>query len=315
MSDVFRVLSPGPLTTVQDAGRTAFQHMGVPVSGALDRYGLQVANWLVGNDGGCAVLEATLVGPRLEVLAEADMALTGAASALTINGLPAPGWTSQRVRPGDIVDTGVPENGCRSYLAVGGGIDVPPVMGSRATYLGGRLGGVEGRALTAGDVLRRGPARLLDRPRRLPWFPLYGGEVILRAVVGPQDRYFRSALATFFDSPFTVSAQANRMGYRLEGPALVREADAPASIVSEPIVAGNVQVPADGKPIILLNEQTLGGYAKIATVISSDLFKVAQAKPGDTVRFVAVTVDQAGAIAHQWATFLGDIQTLLAAGG
>jgi biotin-dependent carboxylase-like uncharacterized protein len=315
MSDVFRVISPGPLTTVQDVGRKAFQHMGVPVSGALDRYALSVANWLAGNPAASAVLETTLVGARLEVLAEADIALAGAASALTINGLPAPGWTSHRVRPGDIVDTGVPENGCRSYLAVGGGIDVPLVMGSRATYLGGRIGGFQGRALAAGDVLQAGPANLRRRPRRLPWFPLYGGEVILRAVVGPQDRYFRSALATFFDSPFTVSAQANRMGYRLEGPALVREADAPASIVSEPIVAGNVQVPADGKPIILLNEQTLGGYAKIATVISSDLFKVAQAKPGDTVRFVAVTVDQAGAIAHQWATFLGDIQTLLAAGG
>jgi allophanate hydrolase subunit 2 len=136
--------------------------------------------------------------------------------------------------------------------------------------------------------------------------------VVLRAVPGPQDGYFRSALATFFESPFTVSAQANRMGYRLEGPALLREPDAPASIVSEPIVAGNVQVPADGQAIILLNEQTLGGYAKIATVITPDLFKVAQAKPGDTVRFAPVTVAEAGAIARQWATFLREIQALLA---
>jgi biotin-dependent carboxylase-like uncharacterized protein len=315
MTNIFHVVSPGPLTTIQDAGRTAFQHMGVPVSGALDRYALPVANWLVGNDGGCAVLEATLAGARLEVLAEADIALTGAASALTINGAPAPGWTSIRVRPGDVVDAGVPESGCRSYLAVGGGIDVAPVMGSRATYLGGRIGGIDGRALEAGDVLRRGPASLLDAPRRLPWFPLYGSEVILRAVPGPQDGYFRSALETFFDSPFTVSARANRMGYRLEGPELAREADAPASIVSEPIVAGNVQVPADGQAIILLNEQTLGGYAKIATVITPDLFKVAQARPGDTVRFVAVTVAEAGAIARRWAIFLHDIQMLLSAGG
>ncbi|MBW2357084.1 MAG: hypothetical protein JRF23_10075 [Deltaproteobacteria bacterium] len=173
MSDVFGVISPGPLTTVQDAGRPAFQHMGVPVSGAVDRYALRVANWLVGNAGGCAVLEATLAGVRLEVLAEADIALTGAASALTVNGVRAPGWASVRVRPGDVVDAGVPEDGCRSYLAVAGGIDVPPVMGSRATYLGGRLGGFNGRALEAGDVLRRGPAKLLDRPRCLPWFPLY----------------------------------------------------------------------------------------------------------------------------------------------
>ncbi|MBW1646935.1 MAG: biotin-dependent carboxyltransferase [Deltaproteobacteria bacterium] len=312
MSDVFGVISPGPLTTVQDAGRPAFQHMGVPVSGALDRYALRVANWLVGNAGGCAVLEATLAGVRLEVLAEADIALTGAASALTVNGVRAPGWASVRVRPGDVVDAGVPEDGCRSYLAVAGGIDVPPVMGSRATYLGGRLGGFNGRALEAGDVLRRGPAKLLDRPRCLPWFPLYGSTVVLRAVPGPQDGYFRSALETFFDSVFTVSAQANRMGYRLEGPVLAREPDAPASIVSEPIVAGNVQVPADGQAIILLNEQTLGGYAKIATVITPDLFKVAQAKPGDTVRFLPVTVAEAGAVARQWAAFLSEVQALLA---
>jgi biotin-dependent carboxylase-like uncharacterized protein len=312
MSDVFRVKWPGPLTTVQDAGRTAFQHMGVPVSGALDRYALPVANWLVGNAGGCAVLEATLAGAQLEVLAEADVALTGAASALTINGRQAPGWTSIRVRPGDVVDAGSPENGCRSYLAVRGGLDVPPVMGSRATYLGGRLGGFAGRALAAGDVLQRGPAKLLDRPRRLPWFPRYGSTVVLRAVPGPQDGYFRSALETFFNSGFIVAAQANRMGYRLEGPALVRKPDAPASIVSEPVVAGNVQVPADGQAIILLNEQTLGGYAKIATVITPDLFKVAQAKPGDTIRFLPATVAEAGALARQWAAFLSEIQALLA---
>lgn len=312
MSEVFRVISPGPLTTVQDAGRTAFQHMGVPVSGALDRYASCVANWLVDNPGGCAVLEATLAGAQLEVLAEADIALTGAASALTINGRRAPGWTALRVRPGDVVDAGSPQDGCRSYLAVGGGIDVPPVMGSRATYLGGRIGGFDGRALAAGDVLERGAARLLHRPRRLPWFPLYGATAVLRAVAGPQDGYFRAALGTFFHSPFTVSAQANRMGYRLEGLALQREPDAPASIVSEPIVAGNVQVPADGRPIILLNEQTLGGYAKIATVITPDLFKVAQAKPGDTIRFLPVTVDEAGAIARQWAAFQDEIRALLA---
>jgi allophanate hydrolase subunit 2 len=127
-------------------------------------------------------------------------------------------------------------------------------------------------------------------PRRLPWPPSHGSEVVLRAVPGPQDGYFRSALATFFERPFTVSAQANRMGYRLAGPALVREPGAPASIVSEPIVPGNVQVPANGQAIILLNEQTLGGYAKIATVITPDLPKVAQAKPGDTIRFAPVTV-------------------------
>jgi biotin-dependent carboxylase-like uncharacterized protein len=311
MTDVFKVISPGPLTTVQDRGRPVFQHMGVPVSGALDRFALHVANRLVGNGNDVAVLESTLIGPCLETLGEADIAVTGAATGLTINSRPAPGWTSIRVRPGDIVDPGPAENGCRAYLAVGGGIDVPPIMGSRSTYLGARIGGFHGRALEAGDILSRGPAELLDRPRQLPWFPLYGSEVRLRAVAGPQDGYFRRALDAFFESPFTVSAQANRMGYRLQGPELVREPDAPASIVSEPIVAGNVQVPADGQPIILLGEQTIGGYAKIATVVTTDLFKVAQAKPGDTVRFIPATLDAAREAARQWAAYLNEIDLLL----
>lgn len=311
MSDLFRVLFPGPLTTVQDLGRTTFQHMGVPLSGALDRFALRVANRLVGNAPGAAVLEATLVGPRLEVRGAAEIAVTGAATGITVNDRPAPGWAVLRVGPGDVVDLGAPENGCRAYLAVGGGIDVPPVMGSRSTYLGARLGGLEGRALKEGDLIRRGPAERLARLPHLPWYPLYGSTARLRAVPGPQDDFFRTALEIFFRSPYTVTAQANRMGYRLEGPALAREAGAPASIVSEPIVPGHVQVPADGQPIVLLTEQTIGGYAKIATVITPDLFKVAQAKPGDTVRFVPLTLEEAHQAHREWADYLAMIDALL----
>jgi antagonist of KipI len=313
MSDVFRVLAPGPLTTVQDRGRLAFQHMGVPISGALDGFALRVANRLVGNLADGAVLESTLVGPRLEVLCPADIAVTGAATNLTLNDRPVPGWTALRVAPGDIVDLGAADNGCRAYLAVGGGIDVPPRMGSRATYLGGRFGGLEGRALQAGDILKHVPADLLARPRHLPWFPLYGTTACLRAVPGPQNDFFQSALEVFFEASFTVTAQANRMGYRLEGAVLAREPQAPASIVSEPIVAGNVQVPADGQPIILLTEQTIGGYAKIATVITPDLFKVAQAKPGDTIRFLPVTLEAAHAALREWTAYLERIEQLLSA--
>jgi allophanate hydrolase subunit 2 len=135
----------------------------------------------------------------------------------------------------------------------------------------------------------------------------------LRAVPGPEDEYFKSALETFFEASFTVSAQANRMGYRLSGPTLARDPGAPASIVSEPIVPGNVQVPADGQPIVLLTEQTIGGYAKIATVITADLFKLAQAKPGDTVRFVPVTREAAHDALRQWSAYLEHIDALLSA--
>ncbi|MGA6924779.1 MAG: biotin-dependent carboxyltransferase family protein [Desulfosarcina sp.] len=311
MTAALKVLAPGPSTTVQDRGRFDFQHMGVPMSGVADALAYRVANRLVGNPTGCAVLEATLVGPRVEALCPADIALTGARTALTVNGQSVRGWMSIRVGPGDVVDVGAADNGCRSYLAITGGIDTPPVMGSRSTYLGGRLGGLEGRPLKTGDVLHRGMGRLLDRPRRLPWHPLYAAKTCLRAIAGPQEAFFKASLDHFFASDFTVTAQANRMGYRLGGPAMSRDADAPASIISEPIMPGNVQVPADGQPIILLAEQTLGGYAKIATVISTDLFKVAQAKPGDIFHFIPVTLAQAHDIGRQWAAYLNQLDESL----
>ena len=315
MTDALKILAAGPATTVQDRGRFGFQHMGVPVSGAADVFAYRVANRLVGNPVDCAVLEATLVGPRLEVLCPADIAMTGARTALSVNGQRAWGWTSVQVRPGDVVDVGAADNGCRAYLAITGGIDAPSIMGSRSTYLGGKLGGIQGRPLKLGDVLRRGPGGLLDRPRRLPWYPLYGPETYLRAITGPQDDFFKSCLGVFFEADFTVTAQANRMGYRLSGPLLARDPDAPASIISEPIVPGNVQVPADGQPIILLSEQTLGGYAKIATVISTDLFKVAQAKPGDIFRFIPVSLSQAHKIGCEWEEYLNQIDELLGGEG
>ena len=311
MTAALKILFAGPATTVQDRGRPAFQHMGVPLCGAADDFACRVANRLVGNPPDAAVLEATLVGPRFEVRCPADIAVTGARASLTVNGRPCLGWASIRVGPGDVVDVGAADNGCRAYLAVTGGIDVPPVMGSRSTYLGGRIGGLDGRPLKDGDVLARGPGRLLDRPRRLPWHPLYAEKTGLRAIAGPQDDWFTAGLDVFFGAEFTVTAQANRMGYRLSGPPILRDADAPASLVSEPIAPGSVQVPADGQPIILLREQTLGGYAKIATVISTDLFKVAQAKPGDTFRFAPVTLAEAHDILGQWTAYLATIDEVI----
>ena len=311
MKAALKVITPGPATTVQDRGRFGFLDMGVPVCGTLDGFSARIANRLVGNTLDCALLEATLVGPCLEALAALDIAVTGARSDLTINGKREPGWTSIRVWPGDRIEVGAADNGCRSYLAVTGGIDVPLVMGSRSTYLGGKLGGMQGRVLQSGDVLPCGVGRLLGRTRALPWYPLHCEETWLRVVPGPQDDFFTSASKVLSESAYGVTAQANRMGYRLEGAPLVRDPGAPASVVSEPIVPGSIQVPADGQPIILLTEQTLGGYAKIATVISADLFKVAQARPGDTFRFIPVTLVQAHDILGQWAAYLDGIDALL----
>ena len=297
MTGLFRVLSPGAYTTVQDAGRFGYQSLGVPVSGALDPFAYRVANLLVGNAPDLACLELTILGPRLEVQAEADIALAGAELGFAVNGQAVPGWRSVRVRAGDVVEVGQVRAGCRGYLAVTGGIGVPPVMGSRSTYVGGKLGGHLGRPLQAADLLPAGSGPLLAVPRELPtrFVPEYPGEIVLRALRGPQDDFFAEGLEVLFGSPYLVTAKADRMGYRLQGPLVSLREGRPRSIVSEPSMPGGVQIPPDEQPIVLLVEQTVGGYAKAATVISTDLGKVAQATPGDTVRFAEVDLAAAHA--------------------
>lgn len=293
--ELFAVRNPGPMTTVQDLGRLAFLDRGVPLSGALDPFAGRVANLLVGNPEEAAVLEITVMGPTLEVLTPADIALTGADMGMTINRAPVRAWRTVRVNPGEVIRIPRAVNGCRAYLAVTGGIDVPLMMGSRSTFVRAKIGGVEGRGLIKGDILHRGAGSLLSRPREFPneWIPQYAREIALRAVPGPQDDAFREGIDAFFGASYEVTQQADRMGCRLRGAAVHRDAGSPESIVTEPTMPGNVQVPADGQPIILLVEQTSGGYAKIATVITSDLPKVAQAIPGNTVRFERVTLENA----------------------
>jgi len=294
--DAFLVQAPGSYTTVQDNGRFGYQKMGIPVSGVLDSFAGSVANLLVGNPEESAVLEITVVGPRLAFLREIDVALAGAEMGATLNNQPVNCWESFRVSPGDILKMRQVKSGCRAYLAVSGGIEVPKVLGSRSTYVGGKLGGYQGRPLKKGDILRCGEGAFLDVPRRLPsvWIPRNSSGIVLRAVPGPQDDFFHEeGLATFFRSEFTISTNANRMGYRLQGPSIRQKENLPASIISEPSISGSVQIPADGQPIILLGEQTMGGYTKIATVISTDISKVAQAIPGNVVRFEKVTLETA----------------------
>jgi biotin-dependent carboxylase-like uncharacterized protein len=288
--DAFNVLEPGPYTTVQDGGRYGYQQFGIPPTGALDQFAYRVANILVGNPEGAAVLESTVVGPRLEIVTEADIAVTGAEMPVTVNDQPMATWRAIRVRPGDVVRVGQVKSGCRSYLAVTGGIDVPVVMGSRSTYVGAKVGGHQGRLLAPGDCLPRGERVPHGVDSQVPsaFIPRYESEIQLRAVPGPQDEYFDEALATFFSEEFVVSPKADRIGYRLQGPALLHRDGVDKSIISEPSLPGGVQVAPDGQAIILLVEQTVGGYTKIATVISTDIPKVAQAKPGDRIRFEEV---------------------------
>lgn len=293
--DVFSVLAPGGYTTIQDQGRSGYQRMGIPVCGALDAFASQAANLLVANSANAAVMEITVMGPRLEILAEADLAVTGAEMGMTLNDQPLDAWKSFRAKPGDVIDIQQVKSGCRAYLAVNGGIDVPEVMGSRSTYVGGNIGGYRGRLLKAGDVIQCGKASGFQGARTMPsdLIPSYPPEIVIRAIPGPQDDFFREGLDTIFQSDYMVSTKADRMGYRLQGPKIGIREGMPKSIISEPTMPGGVQIPPDEQPIILMVEQTVGGYTKIVTVISVDLPKVAQATPGDAIRFERVSLETA----------------------
>ncbi len=209
-------------------------------------------------------------------------------------------WESIAVHSGDLLRFKGVRSGCRSYIALTGGIDVPMVMGSRSTYVAGKIGGIGGRPLTAGDRLSKGEGK--EKPDvRVPssLIPTYPDEMEVRVILGPQDDYFGEGIQEFLHSTFKVSAKADRMGYRLEGDPIIHKDGVVKSIISEPSMPGGIQVPPDGQPIILLVEQTVGGYTKIATVISSDIGKVGQAKPGNRIRFRQVELEEAHAILRE----------------
>jgi antagonist of KipI len=302
-----KVLRPGMLTTVQDLGRWGHQHAGVAVAGPMDAYSHRRANRLVGNPDGASALEVTLLGPEVEFDSEVVCASAGARFALTVDGAALDADRAFVVPAGVRLRFGARLAGARATLAVRGGVDVPPTLGSRATSLASRMGPFGGRALAAGDVLRIGAAaavgaRPAGGPMRIP-----DGGARLRVLLGPHDALFTpEALDVLLHSRFIVSPQSNRMGYRLEGPPLAHLG--PADILSDATPVGSLQVPASGQPILLMaDRQTTGGYSKIATVISADLPLAGQLAPGDWIRFSACTRAAAiDALAAQESVLSGD---------
>lgn len=296
---LLEVLEPGLLTTVQDAGRKGWARYGVPPSGPLDEAAFTAANDLAGNPPDAAALEITLTGPALRVGRECLIAVCGAEFDLWVGVLPVPLWHAVYVRAGQIVTFGARRRGARVYLAVSGGIALPPFLGSQATYLPGGFGGLDGRALRAGDRLplgattMRNPAQSAGRVWPVERRPPYTPQPTLRVVLGPQDDYFTAeGIATFLDSAYQLTSEADRMGARLQGPPIAHRG--PTGSVSDGVVAGSVQAPPDGQPIVMLaDHQTTGGYPKIATVIRADLPLLAQCLPGDRIRFAAVTLAEA----------------------
>lgn len=287
-----QVLSPGPMTTVQDRGRFGYIALGIGPSGAMDQAAYAAANRLVGNRHGEAVLEATLLGPTLKFEEDCLCALTGADMDAKLEGQPVEPYRSFLVRAGQTLALGFARTGCRGYMAVKGGIQVPEVMGSRSTNLKCALGGLEGRKLRAGDRLPVTNTPKNSRERReIPAF--YEQSVTLRVIPGPQAGAFTDGgFHTLWNTAFTMSPNSDRMGLRLEG--AVIETRAGSDIVSDGIALGAIQVTSAGQPILLMaDRQTTGGYAKIGTVITADLPKAAQLKPGATIRFQPITVEEA----------------------
>jgi antagonist of KipI len=291
---VIRILDPGPQTTVQDLGRTGQLRYGIPPSGPMDRRSFVLANRLAGNADNAAGLECTLAGPRFTVDEATTIAVTGAAVPVTIGGAAAPMWTTLALAAGATVKIGATRAGVRAYVAFAGGLDVPPVLGSRATYLRGRLGGLAGRALRRDDVLPLGAAPA-PAIRRVPPAarPAFEPETVARVVLGPQaDRFTEAGIATLLGSSYEMLPQSDRMGARLRGPRIAHSRG--HDIISDGIALGSIQVTGDGLPIILLvDRQSTGGYTKIATICSFDIARIGQVKPGQRLRFAAVTVDEA----------------------
>jgi 5-oxoprolinase (ATP-hydrolysing) subunit C len=298
MTDLL-VKSCGPMTTLQDRGRLGYQGFGVSPSGAMDRRALAMANVLVGNAPETAAIEFMNLGGSFTCEGgDLHIALVGAGIAMNIDGTPVPPQTSAILKEGQVLDIGHPRTGTFAYLAIAGGFAVEPQLGSLSFHLRSRLGGLDGAALRAGDRLpcrasgeEREPMQLAVQP------PEEDGAI--RVMMGPQADYFTpETIYLFLENDFTVSAQADRMGFQLTGPRL--EHAKGFNIVSDGIVDGHIQVPGSGQPIVLMRDrQTAGGYPKIATVISADLGRFAQLRPGTALRFKAVERDEAVAAAKR----------------
>lgn len=282
------VIMPGLLTTVQDAGRWGHQSIGVPVGGALDARALTVANAAVGNPHDAAAIEVTLTGLELRFERPCTVAIAGADLGAELNGAAAPLHAPLSCRPGSRLRFAERRAGARAYLALAGGVDVPLVLGSRSTELGAGFGGVLGRALRAGDQLGIGVPLQRATPSSSAPLPSAsrGAPTVLRVLAGPHDEWFDSAaLEALERQRFTVTPQSNRVGYRLSAPAPLARRDS-GEMISDATVAGGIQVPPDGQPILLMaDRQVTGGYPILATVITADLSLAAQLAPGDAVTF------------------------------
>ena len=303
---LFTVIKKGLYTTFQDMGRFGYQQFGVVTSGAMDSYSYQIANILVGNRRGEAVLEITMLGPTLHVEADiATIAVCGADLSMKVNGNKAPLWKSFVIKKGDKITFGRPISGTRAYLAVAGGFQAKEVLGSKSYYAKAKLG----TDIKDGDILY-GNIHAFRKNTGLSrhLIPRFEKEISVRAIPGPHQDYFKEgSIEQFFTEPFQA-VQGDRMGYRLKGAVPLQHKDK-AEIASDAIPLGGIQVPSSGEPIILLaDRQTTGGYPLLATVISVDMYKIAQLPPGGTIRFERCSIETAHKLYKKRESFLQNLQ-------
>ncbi|MCC6965154.1 MAG: biotin-dependent carboxyltransferase [Nitrospira sp.] len=295
---LIHVLHPGLFTTMQDLGRSGYQRFGVSQSGAMDPWALRVGNRLLGNPDGAAGLEITIQGPELLFEQALTIAITGADLSPTSNGLAFPMWTVVAMQAGSRIQFGMRRQGARAYLTVSGGISGPMTLGSLATHVRSGVGGLAGRAVKKWDQLSVGtsaPMAAQSIGRFLPeqFRPRYVASPTVRVMPGPQFDYFTDdAVRLFTSSPYRVTTESDRMGYRLEGAELAHRAS--AEIVSEAVCVGSLQVPSNRQPILLMADcQPTGGYAKLATMIGADRSRAAQLAPGDSLLFRVISAQKA----------------------
>jgi len=310
---VIQVQEPGLFTTVQDLGREGFGAMGVSASGAADAISLRLGNRMVGNHEGAAGLEMTLLGGTFVFPDGAIVALTGADFGATVDGAQAALWTSMVVKPGQTLRLGPTRSGARCYLCVRGGIEVKPFLGSASTHILSGLGGHEGRSLRKGDMLKIGPANGAVPKRRLSANALKHvlPRKVLRVTPGSQSDWFpEAAQRMFYESRYRVAEESNRMGIRLEGGAVPEVAG--GKMISEGVSLGAIQVPDGGQPIILfVEQQTTGGYPKIANVVSADFHCLGQLRPRDEIRFERVDWAAARSLLREQEKFLASEDLIL----
>ncbi|WP_018924957.1 biotin-dependent carboxyltransferase family protein [Salsuginibacillus kocurii] len=297
---IARVVRPGLFTTIQDSGRIGFQQDGIPVSGAMDPFALELTNTIVGNPADTAAIEVTMQGPTLRFEEETLVAIGGANLGAYLNDVPFENWSTRHVIPGDEISFRIPVSGVRAYIAVAGGFDARVDLGSCSTFTKASLGGLEGRAFKKEDQLAASTLewdeRFWTRRRKRPDPAVYARvyhDGPLRAIAGPEwDAFTDEAQRAFCGEEFTISDQADRMGYRLKGPKL--EQAASADILSDAVAFGTIQVAADGQPMVLMaDRQTTGGYTRIGSIIRADWPRLAQMAPGEKIRFELVTVNEA----------------------